>query len=475
MLNDVKELKEVNALTSEIAKTNVMGNIDRNTLKEAILTVKGYKQGQAAVQILCKILNEGKLDIVKKNGLLKEHFLEWGTEYDFIIDHYERYGNVPDIITVKGKYEYFPDLQVNESEDFLVTQLRAEYMQSRFAMVLPKARELAIVNTPAAYEYLVQELPNLKVQEHCTGTDIIAQAQERFDIYEAKLKSTAPTVISTGLPELDSVINGWEYGEELVTIVARTNQGKSWILLKFLTEAWKQGKRVGLYSGEMSAVKLGFRFDALHQHISNMALVRGHQVDQYDVYCKQLAQANIPFIIITQKDLGGRPTVQKLKHFVEENNIEILGIDQYSLMEDGRASQRDPIRLRLGHIAEDLFLLSTEYKIPVLGLAQANRESTKKDDAMAAPGLENIKESDDIAHNSSKVIGMMQWNNGLILDITKNREGAVGNKLFYNWNIDTGHFAYFPINGDAATGEAKQVAVQKQTEQYNKMEAYAPF
>ena len=56
----------------------------------------------------------------------------------------------------------------------------------------------------------------------------------------------------------------------------------SWILLKFLTEAWKQGKRVGLYSGEMNHIKLGYRFDALFEHISNKALVQGFQVDQYD-------------------------------------------------------------------------------------------------------------------------------------------------------------------------------------------------
>jgi hypothetical protein len=30
-------------------------------------------------------------------------------------------------------------------------------------------------------------------------------------------------------------------------------------------------------------------------------------------------------------------------------------------MEDGRASSRDQTRIRLAHIAEDLFLLSTEY------------------------------------------------------------------------------------------------------------------
>lgn len=85
--------------------------------------------------------------------------------------------------------------------------------------------------------------------------------------------------ISTGFKELDEVINGFELGEELVTLVARTSIGKSWIALKFLHSAWLQGKRVGLYSGEMSSEQLGFRFDTLNQHIPNYDLVRGKKIN----------------------------------------------------------------------------------------------------------------------------------------------------------------------------------------------------
>ena len=39
--------------------------------------------------------------------------------------------------------------------------------------------------------------------------------------------------------------------------------GKTWILLKMLVEAWKQGKRVAMYSGEMNDMQIGYRFDTL--------------------------------------------------------------------------------------------------------------------------------------------------------------------------------------------------------------------
>ena len=117
----------------------------------------------------------------------------------------------------------------------------------------------------------------------------------------------------------------------------------------------------------------------------------------------------------------------------------------------------------MAHITEDLFILSSEYRIPILGLAQANRAGIKDDDSEEAPGLENIKESDDIAANSSKAIGMRQAPyGGMILDIIKNREGRVGDKLIYSWDIDTGHFSYIPSSTDAAKPETRQ-QVQQQT------------
>ena len=203
-------------------------------------------------------------------------------------------------------------------------------------------------------------------------------------------------------------------------------------------------------------------------------MVRGEQVDGYKEFIENLKTQQTPFIIVQQKDFGGRPTVQKIKNFVEENGIEIMGIDQYSLMDDGRAAMRDPTRIRLAHISEDLFLLSSEYRIPVLGLAQANRAATDKD-GNEAPGLENIKESDDIAHNSSKCIGMRQTNFGLVLDITKNREGRVGDKLLYDWTIDAGQMVYIPTENDAAPAATRQAATTKAVEQHAQMSTINPF
>lgn len=410
-------------------------------------------------QVINKLLQTGDYNFIKVNGLDETYFHGFENEFNFINEHYKKYGKIPDTMTFLEKFQDFGLYEVNETDDYLLDRLYEENAYYKIRPVLNEANNKMKEDARLAYNYLKDTFESIKPHTVVKSKDIIDDAQERYEEYMNRNNSEIAMTISSGMPELDEVFGGWEFGEELVTIVARTNAGKSWIMLKFLAEAWKQGYRVGLYSGEMSPNKLGYRFDALFGHYSNRALVRGIQVDGYKDYIENLNNDNgACFKIATQKDFGGRPTVQHIRNFVEENKIQIMGIDQLSLMADGRASRNDPPRMRLSHIAEDLFLLSTEYKIPILALAQANRAGINKEDEMAAPGLESIKESDDIAHNSSKCIGMRQNNGNLILDIIKNREGRVGDKLLYNWDIDVGHFTYNSTNGDAASSPIKQVS-----------------
>ena len=55
-----------------------------------------------------------------------------------------------------------------------------------------------------------------------------------------------------------------------------------------MVAAWKQGKRVGVYSGEMSEERIGYRIDTLINHFSNKELVRGtiDDVENYREYLK---------------------------------------------------------------------------------------------------------------------------------------------------------------------------------------------
>jgi len=430
--------------------------------------------GLIPTQVLNRIIQDNDYDFIKRNNLDVSYFAGFEEQFNFIEDHYKKFGKCPDMTTFLGRFNDFAVYEVNETDDYLVDRLQEERGYYIFREILPELENKIKDDSRLGYYYLIENLSKLKPKTRCKGIDIIANAKERYEAYINRCNLAETVTISTGFKELDDIIGGWEYGDELVTIVGRTGECKSFLQENFLMHAWKQGKRVGLYSGEMNNTKIGYRFDTLFGNFSNRSLIRGKNIDNYKEYIEKFKNEKAPFIVVTQKEFGGRPTVQQIRNFIEENNIEIMGIDQISLMEDSRAGKNDPVRIRYGHISEDLFSLSSECKIPILALAQANRDAKKKDPD-SAPGLENIKESDDIAHNSSKCIGIRKINSRLILDIIKNRDGISGNRLIYECDIDKGYFSYVASPDDAVNSAVKQETINKNKEKFENNGEKCPF
>ena len=100
--------------------------------------------------------------------------------------------------------------------------------------------------------------------------------------------------------------------------------------------------------------------------------------------------------------------------------------------------------------------LSCELKIPILVVVQSNRGGIKED-ANATPSLEDIRDSDGISHNATKVISLKQkGEDGLIMEIKKHRDGQFGGKLTYLWDIDRGKFQWLASGEDFANEEQKE-------------------
>ena len=79
--------------------------------------------------------------------------------------------------------------------------------------------------------------------------------------------------------------------------------------------------------------------------------------------------------------------------------------------------------------------------MPVLVVVQANRSGAVDKDSDDLPELESIRDSDGIGHNATIVIAIKQGPDGLItLQVKKQRNGRVGDKISYNWNPDIGEF-----------------------------------
>lgn len=394
-----------------------------------------------ALQIINKVLKSKDPSIIINNDLTESHFLSCEHYYNFIMDHYRRWGNVPDMTTFLDSFEEFQPLDVTEKDEYLVDKIQEEYLYSQLVPVLQQSANIIQGNSVDAFEFLKSSLVTLTPKSGSYGVDIVAQANERYEEYVNKKNSEVPWMMPSGFKELDDVIGGFTKGEEFVVIVARTNQGKSWILSKMATHNWKVGFNIGYISPEMSANAIGYRFDALNEHFSNTNLYRGEPVPNYEEYINDLVQnGKHRFQVATPIDFNKKITVSKLRSFCLQCGLDMLCIDGITYLSDERYRKGDNKTTSLTNISEDLMELSVELKIPIIAVVQSNREGAGLEQGV--PELESIRDSDGISHNASKVISMRQQNGKLMMEVKKNRNGPVNVKLVYDWNIDIGDFKY---------------------------------
>jgi replicative DNA helicase len=391
-------------------------------------------------QVLNHILSSKDSSILVLNNFNGEYFSDYLNEFNFINKHISEYGNIPDMETFLDKFPDFDIIQVSENPKYLVEQLCEDRNKRFLANTFNKIRDhINKGNTDAAMAVFNTASQNITKGIHLDSFDIINDIS-RYDLYIEKSQDFSKYYVKTGFDELDELIGGWDRNEELATIVARPGVGKSWVLLLVAIAAAKQGLKVGLYSGEMSETKVGYRFDTLAGHISNSSIMHGNEKIQIE-YKKFLDSLKDKFKgsikVLTPAMINGPAGVTALRAFVEKENLDILCIDQHSLLEDDRKA-RTPVE-KAANISRDLKNLQVMKKIPVIAVSQQNRSAT--DDG---PSTANVAQSDRISQDSTVIIFLEQKDGILTLNLVKARDAVNGKKIHYACDFDKGIFNFIP-------------------------------
>lgn len=392
-------------------------------------------------QVINYILDTKDTSLIILNGLDDSFFPNYKGEWKYIVNHFTTYGNIPDKESFLSRFPDFDLIQVNEPAQYLVEELYKEHQSNKLAETFNKVRSLLLKNEiDEAVDLYKKAYENLSVGVPLTSIDILRDTS-RYDAYIERLQSFDKYYVRTGLPELDAIIGGWDREEELATIVARTNVGKSWLLLKFAVAAAEQGLKVGIYSGEMSEKKVGYRIDTLIEHLSNGALIHGSSSIQndYKTYIENLPNRFKGSIkVLTPKMINGLAGVTALRAFIEKDGLDILFIDQHSLLEDDRKA-KNPVE-RASNISKDLKNLQVLKRIPIISVSQQNRSSTEN-----GVGSEHVAQSDRIAQDSTIILFFERHkedNTLLDIELVKSRDSENGKKLTYKVDFNKGEFIY---------------------------------
>lgn len=398
------------------------------------------------LQILNLILATKSISIILDNGLTVDYFPNFRNEFNFIYNHYKTYNQVPDLETFIKSFPDFEVLQVNESVDYLIDELYRGKNENFLADTFNKIRDLLIKgDTDAAMDLLSKSADKASESKHLDAVDILSDTS-RYDEYLDKCSNLTNYYVTTGFKELDQILGGWDRKNEYATIIARSGQGKSWCLLKSIVAAANRGLTVGLYSGEIELNKVSFRMDTLMSHISNTKIIRGNvDVDvQYKNYLDNLKNNHKGKIYVLTPDMINEdPTVDTLTSFVEKYNLDVLYVDQQTLLTD-RNKARASFE-KAANISKDIKMLQVRKHIPIITVTQQNRTSV---DDNSFAGTEHIGQSDRIGQDSTTIIGVSQKDGIMTLHIIKARDGGTGKTLNYSIDLDTGKFEYIQEEGE---------------------------
>ena len=402
------------------------------------------------LQYLNYLLSSRDASSLLVNNIDDSFFSDYVNEFRFIKNHLDSYGCIPDKITFADKFHRFDFIEVKDSASYLLDELYEDKNKRMLAATFNAVRDAFNKgDTQRAIALFKDSVDNFSSATHITATELFSD-KSRYDAYVERTHDFSRYYVRTGFKELDDAVGGWDRLEELGTIVARPGVGKSWILLKSALAAAEQGLKAGLYSGEMTTNKVGYRVDTLLGHVSNKKIMRGDvevqtEYKKYIDSMNDLVKGNI--YVITPSDIGHPATITDMRAFIEKYNLDILFIDQHSLMEDERRG-RDAIT-RASNISRDLKNLQTMKKIPIIAVSQQNRSLVEEDKVI---DVSHIAQADRIGQDSTIVLFLEQKDGVLTIHLAKSRDSVSGAKLKYSIDLDHGVFAFLPTEDDALGG-----------------------
>lgn len=411
---------------------------------------KALYDAMVELQVLNYIFQKNSMQFIILNGISEDYFTTYKDQFKFLKDFYNEYNQLPSKETFQTKFsDSFEWLNITDPEEYLLEKL-SEAKLYRDLIDDYKVFTNLIKNQESdkAVEKMAEISQKYMKQKQSKCIDLIGDVQQRYDTYVERVNNPEEWGVSTGLKELDEILGGWDMKNETAVIAGRPGFGKSWWLIYFALAAAKQGLKVGFYSGEMETDLVGYRLDTFLGNVANGSLTHGNknvmlQYKDYVDYITQLVPGSI--FCITPDMIGGSATVSKLRAFIEKYDLQMLCVDQFSLLEDERRG-RTP-REQMSNLSKDLRTLQRLKKIPILAASQLNREESED-----GPSTKNISESDRIGQDATTVLFIERKDSNVTLTVGKARNARTGDKLTYAWNINMGILNYIPTEKDALQG-----------------------
>lgn len=244
-----------------------------------------------------------------------------------------------------------------------------------------------------------------------------------------------PSGMATGFTDLDRMTTGLHPGQ-LVVLAARPSMGKSCFMMQMARSFAEQGP-VAVFSLEMSQDEITERLIALESKFS-LSRIKDGFLQKTDfaqlpmVYGRLVKQ---PIFIDETPALTVLDFRSRARRAVVRHGARVIFVDYLQLMKSPGKGKLENRALEVAEISMTLKACAKELRVPVIAVAQLNREAEGRS---SAPRLSDLRESGQIEQDADIVMmlhrpkkdrddeGAAGVGESMEVHIVKQRNGPVG-------------------------------------------------
>lgn len=320
-------------------------------------------------------------------------------------------------LEISGAPEYLMELAdaivTFENFDSYVKIVQDQAILRRFLLTLDDIAK-------AYYTKEIGEISDFLAQSEKKITEVTEKRRigdfQRADMVAGKLSeelanlktaTTDDTVTGTptGFTKLNVLTHGFQPGE-LIILAARPGVGKTALSLNLAMNAANRDVPVAYFSLEMPATMLFKRLVSNDANVKFDSLITGYGLNgnarlNISQSCARLAQRKI-YIDDTSgiKLLDLVAKCRKLK--AQEPDLGLIVVDYIGLVTTSSKTKSESRQLEVQMISQTLKKLALDLKVPVLGVAQLNRNVEQR--IGGEPQLSDLRESGSIEQDADIVL-----------------------------------------------------------------------
>jgi replicative DNA helicase len=432
----------------------------------------------AETAVLGAILLDADAIIKVADDLQAEDFYDQRhqTIFDAIIQLFAKRQPI-DVVTLKSRLEDENKLETIGGVSYLATLVNSVVTAAHVAEHAQLVRQKAVLRRLISASNEINRLGYQENEEVDSVLDRAEQAlfavsqkflKQNFVNIRSVLTSTFERIneltenkgqtrgVPTGFKALDNLLSGFQKSD-LIILAARPSVGKTSLALNFVERAASvHGKKVGVFSLEMSCDQLTDRLLCVVGDIDAWRLRTGNLTDA-DFSRLHEAMGKLAEVGIYIDDQAGLNVMEmraRARRLQMEHGLDMLVVDYLQLMSGGSGYSSTDNRVQeVSYISRSLKALARELDIPIIALSQLSRAVEQRSPKI--PMLADLRESGSIEQDADVVMFIYRdevYNkdtdkkNIAEIIVAKHRNGPIGSaNLFFRadrtkfMDLDTSH------------------------------------